>query len=222
MTWYLERTTMQELLSQSGGAGTMPKTSEAAKEARRTQILDAAVRCFAQRGYYETTIEDLVTETGLSRGALYLYYPSKEAIYLSISERWSCGLQEAIHARLTPELSPASILQIIIEVNGEHVQAEAEACRILMEGWNLASHIPALAERKGEQQAHNVAALSQLLRAGIEAGEFRTDMDVETQARILMAILHGLMVQWHRQPGSVDWHAIASEFLRGMYPRCIS
>src|SRR6266699_6863331 len=107
------------LLSRSGGAVTMPKTSMAAKEARRTQILDAAVRCFAQRGYYETTIEDLVTETGLSRGALYLYYHSKEAIYLAISERWSCGMEAAIRARLTSDLSPAATLRIVIEVIGE-------------------------------------------------------------------------------------------------------
>src|SRR6266705_1035240 len=118
----------------------MPKTSAAAKQARRSQILNAAVPCFARKGYYATTIEDLVTETGLSRGALYLYYPSKEAIYLAISERWGCGLEEAIRARLTPDLSPASILQVLIEVNGEHVRAETDACRILMEGWNLAYH----------------------------------------------------------------------------------
>jgi len=196
----------------------MPKTSIAAKEARRTQILDAAVRCFARHGYYETTIEDLVIETGLSRGALYLYYPSKEAMYLAISEQWGCGLEEAIQARLTPDLSPASILQVLIEVNGEHVQAEADACRILMEGWHLAYHIPILAERKAQQQARSVAALSQLLRAGIEAGVFRADMQVETQARILMATLHGLMVQWHQQPGSVDWHAVAIEFVQGLCP----
>ncbi len=197
----------------------MPKTSEAAKEARRTQILDAAVRCFARRGYYETTIEDLVTATGLSRGALYLYYPSKEAIYLAISEQWGCELERAIRARLTPDQTPASIVEIIILVNGEHVQAQADACRILMEGWNLAHHIPALAERRARQQAQSVAALSQLLRAGIEAGEFRLDMEVETQARILMATLYGLMVQWHQQPGSVDWLTIAQEFIRGLRPR---
>src|SRR5215468_432116 len=109
---------MQELLSRSGEAGTMPKTSEAAKECRRTQILQAAVRCFARHGYYATTIEDLVEETGLSRGALYLYFPSKEAIYLAISEQWSCGMQEAFQARLTPDLSPAAIMHLIIEVNG--------------------------------------------------------------------------------------------------------
>lgn len=196
----------------------MPKTSVAAKDARRMQILNAAVRCFARRGYYATTIEELVTETGLSRGALYLYYPSKEAIYLAISERWSCGLQEAIQVRLTPDLSPAAILRLVIEVNGEQVQAEADACRVLMEGWNLGHQIPVLAERAKQQQARSVSALSQLLRAGMAAGEFRTDMEVETQARILMATLHGLMVQWHRQPGSIDWHAVAEEFIRGLRP----
>ena len=196
----------------------MPKTSMAAKEARRSQILDAAVRCFARRGYYETTIEDLVAETGLSRGALYLYYPSKEALYLAISDRWNCGLEEAIKARLTPDLTQAEILRVLIEVNGEQVQAETDACRVLMEGWNLSQHIPVLAERARQRQARTVSALSQLLQAGIAAGELRADIEVEAQARILMAVLHGLMVQWHRQPGSVDWRCIAEEVVRGLRP----
>ena len=42
-------------------------------------------------------------------------------------------------------------------------------------------------------------------------------MVVEGQARMLMATLHGLMVQWHRLPGSVDWRAIAAEIIRGLH-----
>lgn len=192
----------------------MPKISAAAKEARRTQILDAAVRCFARGGYYATTIEDLVRETGLSRGAIYLYFPSKEALYLALSERWNCGMEAEVRARLSPDLSPAAMLQLLIEVNGEHV--EADACRVLIEGWNLGHHIPALGERAKQEQERNLSALSHLLHAGIAAGEFRADLDVEAQARILMATLHGLMVQWHHQPGSVDWHRIAEEIVRGL------
>jgi len=194
----------------------VPKTSPAAKEGRRTQILNAAVRCFARRGYYETTIEELVTETGLSRGALYLYFPSKEAIYLAISERWGCGLEEAIRARLTPDLSPAVTLQLLIEVTGEHVRAETDACRILMEGWNLERQIPALAERARRGHERGMAAFGDLLRAGIAAGEFRADLEVETQVLLLQASLHGLMVQWHRRPGSIDWHKAAQEIVRGL------
>jgi AcrR family transcriptional regulator len=194
----------------------VPKTSPAAKAGRRTQILNAAVRCFARRGYYETTIEELVAETGLSRGALYLYFPSKEAIYLAISERWGCGLEEAIRARLTPDLSPAATLQLLIEVTGEHVRAETDACRILMEGWNLERQIPALAERARRGHERGMAAFGDLLRAGIAAGEFRADLEVETQVLLLQASLHGLMVQWHRWPGSVDWHEAAQEIVRGL------
>jgi len=194
----------------------VPKTSPAAKEGRRTQILNAAVRCFARRGYYETTIEELVAETGLSRGALYLYFPSKEAIYLAISERWGCGLEEAIRARLTPDLSPAATLQLLIEVTGEHVQAETDACRILMEGWNLERQIPALAERARREHERGMAAFGDLLRAGIATGEFRADLEVETQVLLLQATLHGLMVQWHRRPRSIDWHEAAQEIVRGL------
>jgi AcrR family transcriptional regulator len=196
----------------------MPKTSEAAKEARRTQILDAAVRCFARRGYYETTIEDLVAETGLSRGALYVYYPSKEAIYLAIADRWQCSMNEAIQARLSPDLTPSEIVWLLIIVTGEHVQAEAEACRVLLEGRMLAHYIPGLAERSRERQERSVQRYCQLLQAGIASGDFRADLQVETQARILRATLHGLMVQWHQQPGCVDWHAVAEAIVRGLRP----
>lgn len=48
------------------------------------------------------------------------------------------------------------------------------------------------------------------------AGEFRADLVVETQARLLVVMLHGLMVQWHRQPGSVDWRTVAEEIVRGL------
>ncbi len=146
----------------------------------------------------------------------YRAFPSKEALYLAISDRWNCGMEAAIKARLTPDLTPAAILRVLIEVNGEQVKAEADACRVLMEGWNLSYHMPALAERARQRQAHSVSALSQLLQAGITAGEFRADIEVEAQARILMATLHGLMVQWHRQPGSIDWHCIAEEIVRGL------
>ena len=69
----------------------------------------------------------------LARGALPLF-PSKEVLYLAISERWNCGMEAAIKARLTPDLTPAAILRVLIEVNGEQVKKEADACRVLMEG----------------------------------------------------------------------------------------
>lgn len=194
----------------------MPKTSAAAKEARQEQILTAALRCFARRGYHATTIEDLVAETGLSRGALYLYFPSKEALYLALADRWTCGLEAAIQRHMTPHLSPGAALQLVIEVTGAHVEAEAEACRVLLEGWTVGQIIPALGDQVRRQQEQACQAFEQLLQAGVISGEFRADLPIHLHAQMLTAMVEGLMVRWHLHPGTIPWQQVAEETVRGL------
>ncbi len=64
----------------------MPKISPARKDARRSEILAAAVRCFARQGFQKTTIQDICAEGGMSVGAIYSYFASKEAIVAALSE----------------------------------------------------------------------------------------------------------------------------------------
>ena len=65
----------------------MPKVSDAYLEARRAEILDAAWRCLADKGYHQTTMQDVCEESGLSYGAIYRYFASKEDILIAIFER---------------------------------------------------------------------------------------------------------------------------------------
>src|SRR5690242_15007919 len=58
----------------------MPKVSEQHMEARRQQIIDAAYRCFARKGFHQTTMRDIYEEAGLSPGAVYHYFSSKADI----------------------------------------------------------------------------------------------------------------------------------------------
>src|SRR5260370_36730578 len=101
-------------------------------------------------------------------------------------------MEAAIKARLTPDLTPAATLRVLIEVNGEQVKAEADACRVLMEGWDLRQHIPVLSERARQRQARSVCALRHLLQAGIAAGELRAQLEVGGETRSLFATPHGL------------------------------
>src|SRR5919107_2229536 len=64
----------------------MPKISPAHEQQRRRQILDAAMACFARQGYRATSMDDVVRESGLSVGAIYSYFPSKEDLFLSLNE----------------------------------------------------------------------------------------------------------------------------------------
>ena len=58
----------------------MPKVAKEHGEARRRQIVDAAYRCFARRGFHQTTMRDIYQEAGLSPGAVYHYFASKDEI----------------------------------------------------------------------------------------------------------------------------------------------
>src|SRR6201985_2432154 len=56
----------------------MPKTSQDQREPRQHQILDAALACFAENGFHQTGMADIVARSGLSHGAVYLYFQSKD------------------------------------------------------------------------------------------------------------------------------------------------
>jgi AcrR family transcriptional regulator len=68
----------------------MPKVTEATRSARQARILRAAVACFARQGYYRTTMEEIAAEAGIAKGAAYVHFPGKEAIFVALYETWGC------------------------------------------------------------------------------------------------------------------------------------
>src|ERR1700758_1168029 len=64
----------------------MPKVSAQYRDERRAHILAAARRCFVRDGFHQTSMQDLVREAGMSSGAVYRYFDSKDAMILAIAE----------------------------------------------------------------------------------------------------------------------------------------
>src|SRR2546422_9313531 len=67
-------------------AWSMPKVSEAHLDARRKQIVDAAVACFARNGFHRATMQDICREAELSPGAVYRYFSSKDELVEAIAD----------------------------------------------------------------------------------------------------------------------------------------
>ncbi len=76
----------------------MPKLKPDVQQARREHILDGAEKCFARSGFHRTTIQDICREAGVSPGALYVYFDSKEALIAGISERDRAEFAERLSA----------------------------------------------------------------------------------------------------------------------------
>ena len=71
-------------------------TQHKTKEERRTQILDAAAQCFAEKGYHAASMDDLVKASSLSKGAIYWHFKGKREIFRSLLERWLTLYTEAL------------------------------------------------------------------------------------------------------------------------------
>jgi AcrR family transcriptional regulator len=81
------------------------------KEARRQQILDAARDLFFQQGFESTTIEEIAERTELSKGAIYLHFPSKEEIYITLMLEGSQILYEMLRESVSVDLPADTLLR---------------------------------------------------------------------------------------------------------------
>jgi AcrR family transcriptional regulator len=193
----------------------MPKIAEAARAARRDQITAAALACFARDGYHATTMADVAAQAGVSKGTPYLYFGSKEALFIALHEEWDCGVADRVNAAIAAlplawRRSPRRVLHAVAGAVASHVLEQTQTCRVLMEARALAAHEPAIADAVQAADTRTHEQLENLIASGVEAGEWPADTDPALAARLFTAGLHGLMAQWHLAPGSFSWEAAAA------------
>jgi AcrR family transcriptional regulator len=181
------------------------RTREARAEGRaaRDDLLDAAVRVFARKGYREAGVEEIATEAGYSKGAIYWHFASKEDLLTALlDERIDPPVRERVAL-----LESAPVEQdMSVEGSEEFARRlrDREALLLEREYWSLAMRDPKLrrryVRRQTEQRATLAAALQERAR---HLGTPELTMPAEDVARIVMAIVGGLAVDELVEPGSV-------------------
>jgi AcrR family transcriptional regulator len=174
----------------------MPKITEAKRESRRQQILDAALACFARNGFHNTTTADIVRESGVAQGTLYLYFKTKDDIIVALADDRHQG-DAYINALAQSEQDPLHGLALLIEIYGRSLNdpRRADMRRVGVQGWGEALRNPAVHESAVAGMTAVRRAIVRLIERGQKAGEFRGDIDPEATARILIATFQGLTLQ---------------------------
>src|SRR5271169_6676996 len=117
----------------------MPKISETQRETRRQHIMAAALRCFSRDGFHNTTTADIVRESGVSQGALYLYFATKDDIVVALAD----GRRQSeafINALAQSEQDPVRGLLRLVELYGQGLTdpRRTDARRVAVQGWGEA------------------------------------------------------------------------------------
>ena len=149
--------------------GTAPTRArnELAKAARRAQLLAAAGRRFAAVGYEATTMADVAAAAGVSKGATYLYFPSKEGLFLKLLlldlGEWTAAVDgrldtsrsrsaRGVARALAGELAPRGRLLKLLSLLHSVLAAGADAESLRVFDRNLLSRLAPLAARVEERR----------------------------------------------------------------------
>lgn len=174
----------------------MPRVSEAHLAARRQQILDAARKCFMSKGFHQTSMHDVITEAGLSVGAVYRYFPSKTDLIVAIAEQAVGNITGLLEDLLKVEPPPP--LTEVLSRAVDFISAETGAdgsLRLGLQVWSESLHNPELAEFVRSVVGRIRAALVALARRAREHGHIRPDANPEQVGAVLLSVLPGYAVQ---------------------------
>ena len=175
------------------GAPVAPSLSEV----RRQQILDAAERCFRERGFHNASMAQIAQTFGMSAGHIYNHFDSKEAIIAAIVERDLAGFfRRAEELRGARELHKA-----IIDRIGPRVADKLDRSKsaLQIEVMAEAGRNPRVAEMVQSVDARVRATLRCLLQGASPDGQPVRDLDGRVD--VLMALFDGLMIRALRHPG---------------------
>ena len=186
-------------------------------EDRRRQIIDAAVRAFARRGYEACRVADIASEAGVAYGLVYHYFHSKEEILESIfRETWDQML-EAI--RGVEELGEPAEEQLrkVIAIVLRTWKRNPDLVRVLVREVTRTPHLQS--EVTEIQQAFD--ALERIVRRGQEAGRFAPELDARVVSWSVYGALEELMTGWvmGQLPGRDDDVARAERALFVLFTR---
>ncbi len=174
----------------------MPRVSQAHLDARRAQIVTAARTLFARQGFEATSMQDIFTESGLSTGAVYRYFRSREEIVEAIARDALAPVRAVFDEMLAADI-PAPLADELATVARliESVSGPDGVLRVTVQLWGQALFKPEIASLARGGYGELRSLVTQLVRRAQDAGQIDPDGDAEQLGQVLFAVLLGFIVQ---------------------------
>ena len=180
-------------------------------EETRGRILDAAVRKFAMTGYEATSVDDICAEAGVSKGAFYHHFPTKQAIFLALMQGWLTMIETGMNA-IQAKTVPDTLIKMTDLLPGVFATAE-DRLPMFLEFWLQASRDETVWKAVIAPYHHYQEHFARLVEEGIEEGSLKpTDSQVAAQVIVSMAV--GLVLQGVLDPHGANWEKTARESMR--------
>ena len=176
---------------------------------RSDEIIDAAARVFAERGYHGTTTQAIADVLGMRQASLYYYFPSKEAALELVCARGTDGFVEGAEAVMESPGTPLEKLARLIAAHLAPIDTMPDYVRVFI---NERRYLPTASRRRVGRKSRRIERFFEhVILAGIADGSIRPGAD----ARLAMLAVLGMcnaVINWREADRSRDMPRVAAEF----------
>jgi TetR/AcrR family transcriptional regulator, cholesterol catabolism regulator len=178
---------------------------------RENEVIDAAARVFAERGYHGTSTQAIADVLGMRQASLYYYFPSKEAALELVCLRGTDGFVEAAEAVARDEGTPLEKLARLIAAHLAPIETRHDYVKVFI---NERRYLPAGSRRRVGRKTRRIErCFEHVILAGIADRSIKRDTD----ARLAMLAVLGMcntVINWRETDRSRDMQEIAAGFTR--------
>lgn len=177
----------------------LPSTRGPARQRRRApEIVEAAARVFAERGFHGATTQDIADVLGIRQASLYYYFSSKEAALELVCLKGVEGFVDAAKAIAAENRSARERLSRLIKSHLSPLVDRANFVKVFL---NERHHLPSESRRRIGRWSRGLERIfEQVIREGIESGEFRSRLDARLTTLAILGMCNAAP-SWHLKEG---------------------
>jgi TetR/AcrR family transcriptional regulator, fatty acid metabolism regulator protein len=184
-------------------------------------IIEAAVRVFARKGYFNSRVSDIAREAGIAAGTIYLYFKTKEDILITLFREKMSGFVASLRRAIAEEPDPTAKVRRLVHLHFEMLEGDPDLAEVVQV--ELRQGQKFFRGASSQEIAAYFALIGSVLEEGVGQGHFQSDLPVKVATKMLFGAMDQMATSWvlgKRGYRLVDTApAVADLFLQGVAAR---
>jgi TetR/AcrR family transcriptional regulator, fatty acid metabolism regulator protein len=190
------------------------------REAKRRTILDAAIRVFAEQGFFAARTRDIAAAAGIAEGTIYLYFDGKDDLLLSAFREKVDEFSRSMEPLLESEIPFAERLTHLIRMQFDGIETQPELATVLLLETRHSSKF--YGEPVRDVLRTYARIIDELLGRGVAEGSLRPDLEIPLARRVVIGALEEIELDWllgdRARPLSSQAESLTAMLMRGFAP----
>ena len=161
---------------------------------KRGQILSAAMKVFAEKGFYKTTVSDIARTANVAHGTICLYFKTKDEILIQIFEKEISALIDHMQREIGREPRVENKLRRLIEIQMNLIETNPELTELLLLEARQSGKF--LRSTAINQIANYCELIEGVLKQGVEEGIIRSDLNLSAASTVIFGGIEGIATRW--------------------------